>query len=273
MRFEFSRGRWVHALIASLLMLLVGPAASAWGAANVRFVQAIPDAGGAQLFVVADDLSQRVGRGVGFGEVGPYVEVPPGEVTFEVRESGDGSVIAKVSAQLADRAHYTTVALRNGEGRLIVMREGDARPKSAQLRAVHAAPELGTVDVRLGDRIVAEGVGPGGVGDYTTVQPGAYAVNVTNPNDGSVIAARGGVPLTAGTSSTAIVIGTAGEPIDVIVAAGESAAPRGAPATGLGGLADGDSPVPLALLAALLAACGGAAAYVVLTARARRGGP
>ena len=80
------------------------------------------------------------------------------------------------------------------------------------------------------------------------------------------------MPLTAGTSSTAFVIGSAGEPVQVIVASDRVAAPRGAPATGLGGLAGEDSNLVLALIAGLLAALVGAAFYVALTARSRRGG-
>jgi hypothetical protein len=87
-----------------------------------------------------------------------------------------------------------------------------------------------------------------------------------------MLATRGAVTLTAGTSSTAFVVGTAGEPIDVLVADDRAAAPKGAPQTGLGGLADSDSPVLLALLAGFLAALAGAAAYLALTARSRRGG-
>jgi hypothetical protein len=51
-----------------------------------------------------------------------------------------------------------------------------------------------------------------------------------------------------------------------------AASPPGAPATGLGGLADDDSRLLIALLAGLLAALAGAGVYVALTARSRRGG-
>ena len=57
----------------------------------------------------------------------------------------------------------------------------------------------------------------------------------------------------------------------MVVASDRMAAPRGAPATGLGGLADDESHLLLALLAGFLAALAGAAAYVALTARSRRG--
>jgi hypothetical protein len=252
-------------------MLLVGPAASASGDAKVRFVQAIPGAEAGQLHATEGGISQRIGRRVGFGEVGGYADVPAGQVTFELRAPG-GRALAEAQETLDNRAHYTVVAMQNGSEELAVLLEGRARGGSASLRVVHAAPELGDVGVNLGDVRVARAVGTGEVTDYMTVEPGAYALRVTNPADGSTIAGRGAVPLTAGTSSTAYVIGSAGEPVQAIVAADRTAAPRGAPATGLGGLADDESHLLLALLAGFLAALAGAAAYVALTARSRRGG-
>ena len=249
-------------------MLLAGPAASASGDARVRFVQTIPGAEGVQLEATAGDISQRIGRGVGFSEVGRYEEIPAGEVEFELLEA-NGRPISGIGERVRNRGRYTVVAIR-GE-RPLVLEDGRAEGGTSRLRVVNAAPELGGVDLLLADRSVAEGVGFGDVSDYTSVGPGAYTLHVTNPQDGSAIASRGAVTLTAGTSSTAFVTGSAGEPIDVVVASDRAAAPRGAPATGLGGLAGEDPDVLLALLAGLLAALAGAAAYVALTARSRRG--
>jgi Domain of unknown function (DUF4397) len=258
--------RWVPVLIASILMLLAGPAASAWADAKVRFVHAIPGSGPASLTATQGGIDQKIDGPVGFGEIGSYANVPAGQVTFEL---GD---LAEAKAKLRNRAYYTVVAMRQGSERLMVLSEGRGDGGEARLRAVNAAGELGQVDVQLGDTPVADSVGVGEVTSYKAVEPGAYAVQVTSPKDGSMIASAGGVTLTAGTSSTAFVIGTGGEPVQTIVAADRTATPRGAPATGLGGLADEDSHLLLALLAALLAALAGAVIYVALTARWRRGG-
>ncbi len=251
-------------------MLLAGPAASARGDAKVRFVQAAAGGDAGQLHASEGGISQRIGRRVGFGEIGGYADVPAGEVAFELRGKG-GQALAEARERLRNGAHYTVVAMGRSD-RLEVLREGRAEGGTSRLRVLHAAPELGAVDVRLGDERVANAVGFGDVSGYTAVGPGAYALRVTNPQDGSTIAARGAVTLTAGTSSTAFVVGSAGEPVQTIVATDRMAAPRGAPATGLGGLADEDSHLVLALLAGFLAAIAGAAAYVALTARSRRSG-
>ena len=262
-------GRWVAALIASILMLLVGPAASASGDAKVRFVHAAPGAGALELRATEGGIDQRLGRRLQFGQVGSYEDVPAGEVEFEVVQPG-GRPVNSARETLKNRAHYTVVA--SMEGNPTVLRDGRADGGQSHLRVMHTAPELGRVDVRLGDLPVANGLAMGDVTGYKNVGPGAYTLTVTRPGGGSPIASEGAVTLTAGTSSTAFVIGTSGEPIRTIVASDRSAAPRGPVATGLGGLAGEDPDVVLALLAGLLAALAGGGLYAALTARSRGGG-
>lgn len=261
-------GGWATALIASLVMLLVGPAATASGAAGVRFVHTVPGAGPAQLEAKYREEGRPVGGPVGFGEVGGYATLPAGRVSFELSQPGGGGQ-SSVRQRLENRGRYTVVAVGRGTPRLRVLEDGPGQPGGARLRVVHAAPELGGVQVRLGDNPVADLGRFADVADYRSVDPGAYAVRVTRPGDGSTLAARGSVPLTAGTASTAFVIGTAGEPLEVVVAADRSAAPRGAPQTGLGGLADGGPSLLTALLAALLAGAAGGMGYLALTGRSR----
>ena len=255
-------------LIASLLMLLVGPAASASGAAQVRFVHAVPGVGAAQLEAKTNKAVTKAGGVVAFGQVGAYADLPAGRATF--RLPGAGSV-KSTSERLRDNARYTVIALGGGTKTLRVLRDGQAKPGQARLRVVHAAPELGKVEIRLGDEKVATLLGFKSVAGYAQVDPGAYAVRVTRPGGGSTLAAKGGVPLTPGTSSTAFVVGSGGEPLQVAIASDLSAAPRGAPKTGLGGLAGDDDgpPIALALFAGLLAALLGAGGYVAVTGRSR----
>lgn len=247
-------------------MLLVGPAASAWGDAKVRFVHTVPAAGALELHATEGGISQRVGRGLGFGQISKYEDVPAGEVELEILE-GEGRPITATRERLQNGARYTVVATFDGQP--TVLRDGRAEGGQSHLRVMHAAPELGRVDVRLGDLPVANRLAMGDVTGYKNVGPGAYALSVTRPGGGSPIASEGAVTLTAGTSSTAFVIGTRGEPIRTIVASDRAAAPRGPVATGLGGLAGEDPNVLLAVLAGLLGALAGGVIYVALTARSR----
>lgn len=230
-------------------------------------MHAVPGAESAQLEAQYSSGTQGVGGPVAFGEVGAYASIPAGKVTFRLSEPAGGAR-PTVSERLKNGGRYTVVAVGGGEAALRVLSDGPAHPGGARLRAVHVAPELGGVEVRLGDQPVAQLEQFRDVADYTTVDPGAYAVRVTRPGDGSTLAAQGGVPLTAGTASTAFVLGTSGEPLQVVVAADRSATPPGAPQTGLGGLADGPS-LLTALLVGLLAAAFGGVGYLTLTGRSR----
>jgi hypothetical protein len=232
-------------------------------------VQTVPGAGTIVLHATEGGIDQRIGRPVGYGKIGSYEDVPAGQVEFELREPG-GKSISGTDERLRNGSRYTVVAMRDKPP--VVLRDGTAKGGRSSLRVVHAAPELGRVDVGLGDQPVAEGVRFGDVAPYLTVAPGAYALQVTSPRDGSMISSRGAVTLTAGTSSTAFVIGTGGEPVETAVAADRAAAPRGAPQTGLGGLAGEDPELLLALIAGLLGALAGAGIYLALTARLRRKG-
>lgn len=247
-------------------MLLVGPAASALGAAQVRFVNAVPGAGPAQLSV----KGEGIGGALEFGQVGGYSSVDAGAATFQLRIGASSSTTAQ--ERLRNGKRYTVIALGGDSEKLRVLSDGPGRPATSRLRVVHAAPELGKVEVRLGDNRVATLLGFESVAGYAPVDPGVYAIRVTRPGGGSTLAARGAVPLTAGTASTAFVIGSGGEPLQVVVAADGSAAPSGAPHTGLGGLSDDGPPFLLALLAGLLAAAAGMAGYVAVTGRSRGGG-
>jgi hypothetical protein len=232
-------------------------------------VHTAPGAGALELRATESGIDQRVGRRLGFGQVGSYEDVPAGAVEFEVVEPG-GRPVNSAREQLQNRAHYTVVATLNGEP--TVLRDGRAEGGQSHLRVMHAAPELGRVDVQLGDLPLATGLAMGDITGYKDVGPGAYTLSVMRPGGGSPIASEGAVTLTAGTSSTAFVIGTRGEPIRTIVASDRAAAPRGAVKTGLGGLAGEDADVMLALLAGLLAALAGGGLYLALTARSRGGG-
>ena len=194
-------GRWVAALIASLLMLLVGPAASASGAAAVRFVQAVPGAGPHfQLHATEGGITQKVGR--------------PGRVRRRRRvragARGAGHVRAararQPAAGRADRAgpqrrplHGRRAwahggAAARGAPRRRRPRRRVARCASCTRRRSSARSTCGSATGRSPARS-ASGTSP----PTPTVEPGAYACGVTRPGDGSALAARGAVPLTAGT--------------------------------------------------------------------------
>jgi hypothetical protein len=207
---------------------------------------------------------------VSFGNVAGPLEASAGNAKLILKPGGGGDVLAQAEQTLEDGARYTVVALPKPDGRgasLQVYRDEKPKAGQARLRAINAARELGEPDLRVGQRVVAEKLAFGQATDYAEVPPGTFDVAVTRAGGkGGALATKAGVPLTAGTATTAIVVGSGGEPTRVLTLSDGTAAPAGAPATGFGGMAvDGSAPSRLvvALLAALAAAGLGVAGWAV----------
>jgi hypothetical protein len=255
-------------MIVASLMVVAGPAVQASASANVRFVNAVPGSGSVELAVKG---GSPIGGTVSFGKVTPYVDLPSG--SHEVSLKSGSKTLAVTTVDLSDGSHYTVVAMKQGKkDQLRPYTDGSPTDAKSRLRLIHAAPELGAPDVRLGNQTVAEKVKYTEATPYLTVSPGTYKLSVTKPGSGSgrPIVEKDGVALSAGTSSTAFLIGSAGEPTSVVVSTDQTSGPSRAPRTGLAPLAGGGRPwatiVSIALLAGLL---GGAVQLLAARRRTR----
>lgn len=252
-----------------LSMLLLVSAGSAAASVDIRFVHALPGEEPAALNLSVDGAGAS-SAAVSFGKVGAPLEAEAGDAKLTVVPAGGEKGLATADEALEDGASYTAVALpkEDGEGaQLKVFRDDKPKSGEARLRAIHAGSELGEPDIRVGDRVVAEKLAFGEATDYVDVPPGTQDVSVTRAGgEGGPLATKADVPLSAGTATTAIVVGSGGEPTSVLTITDGTAAPEGAPATGFGGLANDDgapSPLAFALLFALAAAGMGAAGWVI----------
>jgi hypothetical protein len=254
-------------------MLVTGPAASASASARLRLIDARPGSDTVRLDVAVGSQRTPAGGETRYGQVTPYVNVAPGTATLELMSGGGSSAAAEASQELVDGVSYTAVAIAKGSAgfALKVLRDGRAKAGKARLRVVHAAPELGSPDVRLGGRTVAEAVGFRSATPYLTVDPGSYALAVARPGSDEAIFEKR-VTLTAGSASTAVLAGSAGATERVILATDATITPAGAPETGLGGLSggDGDTRWLVAALAALVAGALGGAAQLAFARRERQ---
>jgi hypothetical protein len=241
-------------------MLLAGPVASASGEASVRLVHAVPGAAPAQLVVSADGAEARAGT-AGFGEFGEYAPVPSDAV--DLRLASGSETVARASETLDDGGRYTVAALsEDGDVELRLYRDGPGKAGVAKLRLIHATPELGEPELKVGETVATKPVEYKDATPYLAVEPGTYEVAAIKPGgDDEAIASRDGVALSAGSSSTAVIVGSRGEQTRIVVATDATTRPRGAPRTGLGGLAGGGGDEWLLVLAAALiaGALGGAA--------------
>jgi hypothetical protein len=266
--------RFVIGLSLAILMLVGGPAASAFATAKVRLVNARPGSQAVSLKIVEGSSAPPTFGDAAYGQVTPYVKVPPGSAQIAISglpPSANASK-AQVTQQLEDGHNYTAIALALGSKgfQIQVYKDGRARGKKARLRVIHAAPELGSPNVRLGQRTIAEKLAFKEATPYLSMAPGSYALSIVRPGSSSAVFTKQ-VSLSAGAATTAIVAGSGGAPTMVISATDDTKTPAGAPETGLGGLARGGGPPwLLAILAALLAGALGAAVQLSL---ARRSGP
>jgi len=261
-------------LSLAFLMLVGGPAASAAASAKVRLVNAHP--GGREIglkIVIGTAAPPEIGD-ADYGQVTPYANVPAAG-SAQIGLSGlppEASASAAQTTQpLEDGVRYTAIAFAKGAKgyELKVYRDSPAKAGVARLRVIHAAAELGSPNVMLGKRTIAEDVSFKAATPYLTVQPGSYELAVVRPGSTKPIFSKQ-VSLSAGAASTAIIAGTGGAGERVIMATDDTLTPAGAPETGLGGLASGEgSPWLLVALAALFA---GAVGGVTQLSLARRSG-
>ena len=92
-----------------------------------------------------------------------------------------------------------------------------ADPGQARLRMVHAAPELGDANLALNGKVVAKRAAYTDATQYWTLPPGAEELTVLDPSSKKMALGRRSVPLAAGTSTTAYVVGSRGERVKVVL--------------------------------------------------------
>src|SRR3954447_5858870 len=257
-------------LCLALLMLVGGPAASAFGFAKVRLVNARPGSQSVGLKVVVSGAAPPQVGPATYGQVTPYVKVSPGSAQIALTGGGSAN---QLSQTLTDGGNYTAVALAKGSKHYILKlyRDGHARKGTARLRVIHAAPELGSPDVKLGQRTVAEKLPYADPTPYIAEPPGTYDLAVVKPG-GSMPIFHSQVSLSAGVATTTILAGSGGAPEKVITATDDTLTPAGAPETGLGGLAGrgGHPCLLIALVAGLPGALGGAWQWALVRRSGRR---
>jgi len=245
---------------AVFTVLLSAPSALAASTddAQVRFVHAVPGVGLGTLTADGQDVGAA-----DFGETSDMVAVPSGPAQLEL--SAPDGVELSAAPDLTAGASYTVIALPTKDGaELRLFENRAAKAGLARLRVIHAAPELGDADLAIGGEVIAEGSSYTDETDYLQLQPGDYRVSVRSPQSGKAVLADN-VALAAGTSDTALLVGSQGEETRVVLVEDDVATPDGAPETGFGGLARADErggpDWPLATVAALAAGLLGLATW------------
>lgn len=265
------RGHGALAVIVAAMMVLALAASPAF-AAQVRFFHAVPGSPPVSLGAGGSTIAS----GIGFGRASAYQEVESGTADFTLTEAaGSPNPLAEASESLSGDRRYTVIATGTSDDiRLRVFADPSASGGRARVRVINAAPEVGSPTLRAGREVLARSLRFGRSTPARALEPGIYRLSAEPARGGSgPLAELPGASLAAGSSYTAVLAGSAGEATRFVLLSDATAAPTGAPQTGLGGLAgDQGPPWALVLIAAALAGLlGGGIHRLAGRSRAHRG--
>jgi hypothetical protein len=217
--------------------------APATGTAQVRVAHFSPDAPGVDVYLDGE----RALSNVTYNTTSEYQPVPAGshDVTLRVagsRPSADPVVDTEVDLT-AGRA-YTIAGLGPADGLEAGVFEDDLSsppPGRAKVRVIHAAVGTGKLDVTAtGGPALASDVRFMTAAPYMMVPPGRYGITVADGDDGTRLLAVPDVDVGGGVVYSIVVIGGAGQPLQILPlvdARGAEVLPAGALRTGGGGTA------------------------------------
>jgi hypothetical protein len=262
--------------VGGLLAGWTAPAAAAEDMGLLRLAHLSPDTPAVDVYVdsVADPAAAITLKGVDYGTVSEYQDVPTGQYTVSMRPAGAApdtppvlSAIVEVSG--ASARTVAGVGLFADLG-LAIIDDSLATPPGGQarIRVLAGASNAQTVDVTTADgTALATGLPFAETSDYVDVPAGATTLRVS----------AGGEPPTelpvdvaAGAVYSLVVLNSDGSGLSVrpvLDAASPGIVPAGGVETGAGGTAGGD--LPVGVIAVALGAGGAALAVRVLGRRGR----
>ncbi len=245
---------------AALLLAVPGVATAQHGqpTAQLRIAHFSPDASYVDVYAVSVNRDQ-VFPNVFYKAVSAYWGVGAGAFTYEVRPAGtDPTAPATVTltGNLQPDRSYTVAVVgpkANLRGVLLSDNLSPVSPGKARVRFVDTLLGRRAIDVVSGGKVLAKGLSLGSASPYGDVTPGRYRVQARQAGSGKALY-NGTLTLKAGTVTTAVLTGGAGQPDEVFAfrdGAGvrDMPAAAGGVATGAGGTAP---PAPGAARPALL---------------------
>lgn len=257
------------ALVALAMSLLaVAPALAQSGQAQVRVAHLSSDAPNVDVYVNGEPVSEL--QDVPFGTVSSYLPLPTGSQNVQVYPAGDASEpVIDTTVDLASGGAYTVGAIGLvGDSSLTAQVYEDDNSAPAQgngkLRAVHASPDAGPVDVvPEGGEALVSGLEYPNASPYAEVPAGTYTINVNAAGTEETAISVPDVAVESGVTYSAFTVGTAAAgDLDVILTE-DSAGGAGSDLPETGGL----STAAFADTAAALLAAG-----ALLALRGRLGG-
>ncbi len=225
---RISPTRSLAPFVLGLCLWLVWPA-QALASALIRFIHAVPGVGTATVDVNAGSGDQTVGS-IGFGQVTPFTSVRAG--SFRWTLAGGGKVLAAGTSVVGNGVFDIAILdAPSGSGvELGIYRAQGAQPGTSLVRAIHAAPELGSPMFMLDAHTMANRLQYAHATPYYSIMPGSYSLSAMKPSlmkpgDPTLLDAKG-VNFVSGVAYSVIAVGSRGQMVRVV-----RVVDRGAPLT------------------------------------------
>jgi hypothetical protein len=272
--------RWLAgaAVLAALLASApAGAEAAAPGQAMIRIAHFSPDAAYVDVYVVSLNRNQLFPN-VFYKNVSAYWKVNAGPFSYEVRAAGASPTsrpAIRLTGNLQAGSAYTVATVGPRTDLRAVLLNDDMAPTArgrARVRFISAAVGLPAVDVAVDGQVLSPGLSFAAPGAYRPLRTGRLRVEARKAG-GAQVLVRDDLRVRAGTVSSAVLVGGAGQPREVFAladATGVGTMPAGGIRTGAGGSAGAQGPGRL-LTATGLVALAAAAAWAALARRRHAG--
>ena len=241
-------GTIVLALAPAALVSAAPAAAETVTTAAVRSAHFSPDTAGVDVYLApfSGGTTTLFVSNVGYGDISSYQRLDPGVYVVSMRPHdapADSTPVLTWTLDAKAGAAYTAAAIGKSANLQAVILDDELTPPAAatgRVRIVQAASVAPSVSVVAnGGVALADKLAFGSTSGYQTVPAGTWDVRAT-PDTGGATAVTGSVPVSAGSTSTVVVLDGAGNSLKLTTvtdSAAVAAAPVGSVDAGGGGTA------------------------------------
>jgi hypothetical protein len=211
-------------LVIGFSVLLVSPSESL-AAAIVRFVHTVPTVGKVTVEVTQAGSERSMGA-IGFAQVTPWRSIRSG--TFHWALVSGSKTLAHGTATVGDGAYDLVLLARSGVS-LGIYRARAGRPGTALVRVIHAAPQLGTPQLRVDSKVAVSSLAFSQATPYLPMSPGVHTL-AADPASSTMPLVATKMKVVSGRSYTKIILGSEGQRVRAITLV-DRGAPRARAAT------------------------------------------
>jgi hypothetical protein len=204
--------RGIAPVVVGLSVGLVMPA-QGFAKAVVRFVHGVPGVGKATVKVDQDGKSTTIGS-IGFGQATRWRSIRSGGFHWSL--SGGGKTLASGSATVSNAAYDIVVLEQKSKVKLGIYKASGGKAGTSRVRVIHGAPEFGAPELTVDGKEAVKRLAYTQATPYLSLPAGPHTFAAVKPGTkDALISAK--ATMQAGKSYSAIVLGTRGERVRVLM--------------------------------------------------------